>query len=141
MLRLVLTIAVTLAVALAASIALLEIDMWLHPEDGGDRAFGLAVVGAFDTAIYAWLYAIAVGFAVTRTFPITGWRRIAAATSLLALPPLLIDGVQKYSLFDGSLTRTVEFVAVVLLIPVVASLGVAIAGMASNKSLERAREG
>jgi hypothetical protein len=132
-----LTVAVTLVVALVTSIALFELDMSFHPEDVGDRAFGLAIVGALDTAIYAWLYAIAVGFAVTRVFRISGWLRIAAATILLAIPALLIEGLQSYALFDGSLARAVENVAMVTLIPFVASLGTSIVGMASNKSVER----
>ena len=140
MLRTVVTVAFALAVALVASVALLEMDMTFHPEDRGDRGFGLAVIGAVDIALYAWLYAIAVGFAVTRAFRISGWRMITGATLLLALPPLLIEGLQAYSLFDGSLKKTVEYIALALLIPFVAALGVAIVGMASNKSLERTRE-
>jgi len=140
MLRVVVTVVVTLVVAVAASVALLELDMALHPDDVGDRAFGLAVIGTLDTAIYAWLYASVVGFAVTRAFPIVGYRKIAAAASVLAAPPLLIEGVRTYLLYDGSLAKALEYVAAVLTIPFAASLLTSIAGMAPNKSLERTRE-
>jgi hypothetical protein len=137
MLRIVFTVALTLAVALVAGFALLELEIAFHPEYV-DRAFGFAVLGVFDTAIYAWLYATAVGFAVSRSFRISGWRRLTGAVSLLALPPLLMAGLQEYR-SDGSIENAVEFVAVVLLVPFVVSLVVAIVGMAPNKSLERTR--
>jgi hypothetical protein len=140
MLRTVATVLVTLVVAFTASFGLLQIDIALHPDVAEDRAFGLAVVGTFDLAIYAWLYAIAVGFAVVKTFAISGWRKIAAATFLLAVPPLLVEGVSVYLLYDGSVARALDYLAEVLIIPFVASLAVSIAGMTPNTSLERTRE-
>jgi hypothetical protein len=140
MLRLATTVVLTLIVACAIVLVELQIEIAFVPQEGGDRWFGLASWAIANTAVYAWLYAIAVGYAVSHKLRISGWRRLAAAACLLTLPPVVVDGVSSYLDGDYSLSRAFEFAVVVMAAPFAVTIFVALAGMASNKPLERARE-
>ena len=106
-----------------------------------DRGTGFMYVVFAWILVYSWLYAMAVGLAVTRCFRITKWRHLFLAAALLALPPWLVELYQEYDPLEGNLAHAASMTGALIGWPFAVALFIAIMCMASNKSLERTRGG
>ena len=139
MLRLATTVALALMVACAIVLVELQIEIAFTPQEAGDRWFGLAVGVLANTAVYAWLYAIAVGYSVSRTFRISSWPRLAGTACLLMLPPVVVDGISAY--LDGyPMSSAFEYPVLIMAVPFAAAIFVALVGMTPGQSAKLRHE-